>query len=100
MDHLLQCFRQGIEILVGLLARISLILGDPNLATLPSACNHSQCRDGLTPVSTGTSTSMLAAERDQFETRAAQPDARLRSEERRVGKESVSTCRSRWSPSH
>src|SRR3546814_9467585 len=25
---------------------------------------------------------------------------RLRSEERRVGKESVSTCRSRWSPYH
>src|SRR3546814_16118374 len=28
------------------------------------------------------------------------PRARLRSEERRVGKECVSTCRSRWSPSH
>src|SRR3546814_1920425 len=27
-------------------------------------------------------------------------DARLRSEERRVGKECVSTCRSRWSPKH
>src|SRR3546814_18073885 len=27
-------------------------------------------------------------------------DKRLRSEERRVGKESVSTCRSRWSPYH
>src|SRR3546814_17988566 len=26
--------------------------------------------------------------------------ANLRSEERRVGKECVSTCRSRWSPSH
>src|SRR3546814_14318698 len=26
--------------------------------------------------------------------------ARLRSEERRVGKECVSTCRSRWSPAH
>src|SRR3546814_15546493 len=26
--------------------------------------------------------------------------ARTRSEERRVGKECVSTCRSRWSPSH
>src|SRR3546814_18895866 len=26
--------------------------------------------------------------------------AELRSEERRVGKECVSTCRSRWSPSH
>src|SRR3546814_12755879 len=27
-------------------------------------------------------------------------DAALRSEERRVGKACVSTCRSRWSPSH
>src|SRR3546814_17659782 len=27
-------------------------------------------------------------------------DARKRSEERRVGKECVSTCRSRWSPYH
>src|SRR3546814_2580571 len=27
-------------------------------------------------------------------------DAELRSEERRVGKECVSTCRSRWSPYH
>src|SRR3546814_12090975 len=27
-------------------------------------------------------------------------DAGIRSEERRVGKECVSTCRSRWSPSH
>src|SRR3546814_10761993 len=39
---------------------------------------------------------VLAAEQ------ALHPDAkpRLRSEERRVGKECVSTCRSRWSPSH
>src|SRR3546814_13529743 len=27
-------------------------------------------------------------------------DTKLRSEERRVGKECVSTCRSRWSPDH
>src|SRR3546814_15053392 len=32
--------------------------------------------------------------------RSAAGRARLRSEERRVGKECVSTCRSRWSPSH
>src|SRR3546814_17971125 len=31
---------------------------------------------------------------------AAQPLMRPRSEERRVGKECVSTCRSRWSPFH
>src|SRR3546814_2451549 len=28
------------------------------------------------------------------------PDPQIRSEERRVGKECVSTCRSRWSPYH
>src|SRR3546814_5229038 len=32
--------------------------------------------------------------------RASGLSARLRSEERRVGKECVSTCRSRWSPYH
>src|SRR3546814_3557946 len=31
--------------------------------------------------------------------RSGETDAALRSEERRVGKEGVSTCRSRWSPS-
>src|SRR3546814_8572224 len=30
----------------------------------------------------------------------AEPPSRHRSEERRVGKECVSTCRSRWSPYH
>src|SRR3546814_12997305 len=32
--------------------------------------------------------------------RCASPEARERSEERRVGKECVSTCRSRWWPYH
>src|SRR3546814_18526484 len=32
--------------------------------------------------------------------RAAAAGFEIRSEERRVGKECVSTCRSRWSPSH
>src|SRR3546814_4094669 len=31
---------------------------------------------------------------------AGMPKAEVRSEERRVGKECVSTCRSRWSPYH
>src|SRR3546814_19989104 len=31
---------------------------------------------------------------------AASPRLETRSDERRVGKECVSTCRSRWSPSH
>src|SRR3546814_17171998 len=32
--------------------------------------------------------------------RSSQPRSAARSEERRVGKECVSTCRSRWSPYH
>src|SRR3546814_4008581 len=36
----------------------------------------------------------------QARTVAEQRDQRSRSEERRVGKECVSTCRSRWSPYH
>src|SRR3546814_4476474 len=32
--------------------------------------------------------------------RSDKPTGRIRSEERRVGKECVSTCRSRWSPYH
>src|SRR3546814_1324737 len=35
-----------------------------------------------------------------FEHSERYPDAPERSEERRVGKECVSTCRSRWSPYH
>src|SRR3546814_19365713 len=44
---------------------------------------------------------IVAADREQFEL-AARADATIiaRSEERRVGKECVSTCRSRWSPYH
>src|SRR3546814_12192080 len=40
----------------------------------------------------------LATESDRSHTR--EHLATLRSEERRVGKECVSTCRSRWSPYH
>src|SRR3546814_12459566 len=51
---------------------------------------------GLSPwvVSLLTHFEEAAARRGQAERR------RLRSEERRVGKECVSTCRSRWSPYH
>src|SRR3546814_19366612 len=37
---------------------------------------------------------------DEIVDLAAQRRGRARSEERRVGKEGVSTCRSRWSPYH
>src|SRR3546814_15100733 len=39
-------------------------------------------------------------DRDFRETHASQGYLTTRSEERRVGKECVSTCRSRWSPYH
>src|SRR3546814_16711661 len=45
----------------------------------------------------------FGANLDAFAAAAAPPDpetADSRSEERRVGKECVSTCRSRWSPDH
>src|SRR3546814_13112242 len=35
-----------------------------------------------------------------YEDNKTDPKTSVRSEERRVGKECVSTCRSRWSPSH
>src|SRR3546814_16857475 len=37
---------------------------------------------------------------ERLRRKAFLPDSRKRSEERRVGKECVSTCRSRWSPYH
>src|SRR3546814_16205146 len=37
---------------------------------------------------------------DELHAGAASAKARMRSEERRVGKECVRTCRSRWSPQH
>src|SRR3546814_15571565 len=40
----------------------------------------------------------VAVDRDAATGRQIQPVGHYRSEERRVGKECVSTCRSRWSP--
>src|SRR3546814_12022490 len=40
------------------------------------------------------------AEREGWTVVESYHDRAIRSEERRVGKECVSTCRSRWSPSH
>ena len=41
-----------------------------------------------------------AGEEDVLVNLPASPPSLTRSEERRVGKECVSTCRSRWSPYH
>src|SRR3546814_12166173 len=38
--------------------------------------------------------------REHFAAIPTHGDVKIRSEERRVGKECVSTCRSRWSPHH
>src|SRR3546814_11397957 len=40
------------------------------------------------------------SETSQKESKKVETKAKQRSEERRVGKECVSTCRSRWSPYH
>src|SRR3546814_6572991 len=49
----------------------------------------------LSPTLIANEAAMLSLTPRQYEVLAL-----LRSEERRVGKECVSTCRSRWSPSH
>src|SRR3546814_11312037 len=43
---------------------------------------------------------VLASDATHFYENMERPAPYKRSEERRVGKECVSTCRSRWSPSH
>src|SRR3546814_14515113 len=45
-------------------------------------------------------TVLVACTLSPMATRGRAPRGRYRSEERRVGKECVSTCRSRWSPYH
>src|SRR3546814_15596281 len=76
--------------------------------TCHTRCSESRwcacgCRDGLYGDKTGTrcvvcGTQVVGAEITQ-EVEMPAP-GQTRSEERRVGKECVSTCRSRWSPSH
>src|SRR3546814_16073170 len=57
---------------------------------------HSGIHSGVVLVSAGD----LVRGRYEILGDATNIAAHLRSEERRVGKECVSTCRSRWSPSH
>src|SRR3546814_11570459 len=56
-------------------------------------------RDGTLAVDTDRLNSILASDPDGVEA-LFNPGQSSRSEERRVGKECVSTCRSRWSPYH
>src|SRR3546814_17962210 len=48
----------------------------------------------------GTSTGIMQIGDDNFSSVNKATSNNARSEERRVGKECVSTCRSRWSPNH
>src|SRR3546814_13356333 len=61
-------------------------------------------RRGLIPIpfvlSLSKHRSSFAAPKKRTALRQAQGERNCRSEERRVGKECVSTCRSRWSPYH
>src|SRR3546814_17114786 len=50
------------------------------------------------PASASAHLAMLRSARARW--RRRRPHSTMRSEERRVGKECVSTCRSRWSPYH
>src|SRR3546814_4449575 len=62
----------------------------------PGGFSFAQCqppRDG------GRRRALIARDHERPDAGAAEPDDE-RSEERRVGKECVSTCRSRWSPYH
>src|SRR3546814_2668661 len=51
------------------------------------------------PIITPVALARKLGDRHQFQSRDAKL-LKIRSEERRVGKECVSTCRSRWSPYH
>src|SRR3546814_12990916 len=63
--------------------------------------NHFQSKDGLFKATIADLTSALMAPLVVRDLPSSPPERLLRrSEERRVGKECVSTCRSRWSPYH
>src|SRR3546814_17177247 len=74
-----------------------LLLAVPRLVIAKFLCDHIEplavVGEYLSSLPPGSGASRPAAEPEK----AAMPE---RSEERRVGKECVSTCRSRWSPYH
>src|SRR3546814_1124126 len=65
-------------------------------AALPHACRRRHGQPSAPPCATATPTANGA----KAAWMASPPPTHCRSEERRVGKECVSTCRSRWSPYH
>src|SRR3546814_11051056 len=65
-----------------------------------SAANRQFLIDWLALLAGTADVEELALIKDAVDANYAQPPHHRRSEERRVGKECVSTCRSRWSPYH
>src|SRR3546814_13965448 len=84
--------RYPLRDMLGLLAleawRHQAIVVGENLGTVPDGFNQGLQEKGMLGMSV------------LWFQRGVQADAAGRSEERRVGKECVSTCRSRWSPEH
>src|SRR3546814_13677858 len=68
------------------------------LPSLGMRLRHARKVAGLTLKQVAVAASCSESLISKLENDAASPS--LRSEERRVGKECVSTCRSRWSPDH
>src|SRR3546814_14746963 len=73
------------------------MLEDPRFATLVSRNEHEDAVDEAIQAWADRHT---VEEVEQAMIEAGVAASRIRPEERRVGKEGVSTCRSRWSPSH
>src|SRR3546814_1002390 len=79
--------------------RCALVTGVQTWA-LPISSRLGIYRQGNGLVQTGGAWSLLATNISTDEIVARVPVNTVRSEERRVGQECVSTCRSRWSPYH
>src|SRR3546814_17181781 len=62
--------------------------------------NREAFSSGEPPPTVSPSPASLPAPRQRCDRTGCRPRQAARSEERRVGKECVSTCRSRWSPQH
>src|SRR3546814_16111446 len=76
-------------------AEIKIGLADPDGAALHDYYTHGELKSEGSSITEGIGQGRITANLEGFK-----PDFSYRSEERRVGKECVSTCRSRWSPYH
>src|SRR3546814_14184803 len=84
------------------LSMLAILLGAA--IALSAGCSSQASSQPAAPpapeVSVATVVSRQVHQWDEFNGRIAAVESVERSEERRVGKECVSTCRSRWSPDH